>query len=182
MRSASAVRSALVARRRSAGCASRRRVAAAGVSACESSAFAVPTAPQYIVGTIRTCFPDRRGVPRQPILCPATRGRIKLSKQLSSTAAASIATIKPLKYYRYFCSLLYIPRRMIDTIHNRYHSLDLPTQELEVVLCCNDIGCESCRSFRLVRLAACCSTFLSYCYPGNCSVLLPFFDIFCESR
>ena len=48
-----------------------------GVSSSTSSAFAVPTAPQYIIGNVRTCFPDRRGVPRQPILCPATRGRIK---------------------------------------------------------------------------------------------------------
>ena len=58
-----------------------------GGSACESSAFAVPTAPQYIVGTIRTCFPDRRGVPRQPILCPATRGRIQF---VNAVAPASL--------------------------------------------------------------------------------------------
>ena len=30
----------------------------------------------HVVAAVRSCFPDRRGVPRQPMLCPATRGEI----------------------------------------------------------------------------------------------------------
>eukprot|EP00941_MAST-03F_sp_MAST-3F-sp1_P002636 g2636.t1 len=35
------------------------------------------------VGILSSCFPDRRGTPRQPILCPSTRAKVVLGKHLS---------------------------------------------------------------------------------------------------
>lgn len=34
------------------------------------------------IGVVETPFPDRRGSPRQPLLCPAASGRIKFDRSL----------------------------------------------------------------------------------------------------
>ena len=37
----------------------------------------------HVIARVKSCFPDRRGVPRQPMLCPATRGEITFCKALA---------------------------------------------------------------------------------------------------
>lgn len=38
------------------------------------------------IGTVRSVFPDRRGVPRQPALCPSTRARLDISAHVPIAA------------------------------------------------------------------------------------------------
>lgn len=38
------------------------------------------------IGIVHSCFPDRRGTPRQPLLCPSTRARIRFSKSVPPAA------------------------------------------------------------------------------------------------
>ena len=47
---------------------------------------AVPSTSLYIVGHVGTPFPDRRGVPRQPMLCPSTRGCIRFCNAVPPSA------------------------------------------------------------------------------------------------
>mmetsp|Transcript_21046 Transcript_21046/g.64128 ORF Transcript_21046/g.64128 Transcript_21046/m.64128 type:complete len:331 (-) Transcript_21046:241-1233(-) len=39
-----------------------------------------------IIARVATCFPDRRGTPRQPSLCPSTRGRIDIDPKVPEAA------------------------------------------------------------------------------------------------
>lgn len=41
----------------------------------------------HVVAGVKSCFPDRRGVPRQPMLCSATRGEIVFCNAVAPSGA-----------------------------------------------------------------------------------------------